>query len=51
MVERTSAIGNAYQTPQTPKKGGKINNSGIKKNPCFVKLNNKAGVALPMAWK
>ena len=48
MAVPKSAIGNEYQTPFRPKYLGKIKINGIKNMPCFNKLKNKAGNALPI---
>ena len=44
-----SDIGKEYQIPSNPKNIGKINTKGIRNIPCLVKVNSKAGKALPMA--
>jgi hypothetical protein len=49
IAESTSAIGNDHQTPFKPKNGGKIRINGMRKKPCLVSVNNKAGIAFPMA--
>ena len=40
---KNSATGKANQTPFIPINFGKIYISGIKKNPCLVKVNSNAG--------
>lgn len=46
---KDSATGKANQTPFIPINFGKIYISGIKKNPCLVKVNSNAGIAFPTA--
>ena len=44
-----SDMGNEYHMPSNPKNSGKKITSGIKKMPCFVKVNSRAGNAFPIA--